>query len=64
MRMTRLGKNEITGGEILSADEVMERFDAVSMGDLRRVSADVLSADKALAVIGPFTTERLEPLVR
>ena len=62
-RMTRLGKNEVTGGEILSADEVMTRFDAVTMDDLRRVSADVLSLDKVLAVIGPFTEEALEPLV-
>jgi len=62
-RMTRLGKNEVTGGEILSADEIMERFDAVTMDDLRRVSADVLSAEKVLAVIGPFKREQLEPLV-
>ncbi len=63
-RMTRLGKNEVTGGEILSADEIMERFDAVTMDDLRRVSASVLSAEKVMAVIGPFTREKLEPLVR
>jgi len=63
-RMTRLGKNEVTGGEILSADEIMERFDAVTMADLRRVSASVLSAEKVMAVIGPFTREKLEPLVR
>jgi len=63
-RMTRLGKNEVTGGEILSADEIMERFDSVTMDDLRRVSASVLSAEKVMAVIGPFTRDKLEPLVR
>ncbi|PKQ17327.1 MAG: peptidase M16 [Actinobacteria bacterium HGW-Actinobacteria-7] len=62
-RMTRLGKNEVTGGEILSADEIMERFDAVTMDDLRRVSADALTREKVLAVIGPFTREKLEPLL-
>lgn len=62
-RMTRLGKNEVTGGEILSADEIMERFDAVTMDDLRRVSAEALNREKVLAVIGPFTREKLEPLV-
>jgi predicted Zn-dependent peptidase len=62
-RMQRLGKNEVTGGEILSADEIMERFNAVTMDDIRRVSAEVLSAEKALAVIGPFTAEKLEHLV-
>lgn len=64
MRMSRLGKNETSGGEILSADEVMERFDSVTIDDLRRVSADVLSAEKVLAVIGPYTTQQLEALVR
>ena len=38
----------------------MERYDAVTMDDLRRVSAEVLSAEKVLAVIGPFTPEKLE----
>ena len=64
MRMTRLGRNDVTGGEILSADELMERFDSVTMEDIKRVSADVLSRQKVLAVIGPFTRERLEPLVQ
>ncbi len=64
MRMTRLGKNEVTGGEILSADELVERFDSVTMEDLKRVSSSVLDREKVLAVIGPFKPERLEPLVR
>jgi len=64
MRMTRLGKNEVTGGEILSADEIMERFDAVTMDDIMRVSADVLSREKVLAVIGPFTKDRMEALLQ
>jgi predicted Zn-dependent peptidase len=64
MRMTRLGKNEVTGGEILSADEIMERFDAVTMDDIKRVSGDVLSREKVLAVIGPFTKDRMEALLQ
>lgn len=63
-RMTRLGKNDVTGGEILSADEIVERFDAVTMDDLKRVIGDVLSKNKVLAVIGPFTDEQLRPLVQ
>ena len=61
--MQRLGRNEVTGGEILSADEIMERYEAVTMDDVRRVSAEVLSAEKVLAVIGPFTSEKLEHLI-
>lgn len=63
MRMTRLGKNEVTGGEILSPDEIVERFDAVTMDDVRRLSATVLSQEKALAVIGPFTEDQFTELV-
>jgi predicted Zn-dependent peptidase len=63
MRMQRLGKNEVTGGEILSADEVIQRFEAVTMDDLRRVSAEALTAEKVLAVIGPFEAEQLQPLL-
>lgn len=64
MRMTRLGKNETSGGEILSADEVVERFDSVTMDDLRRVSAEVLSADKVLAVIGPHDEDEVAGLLQ
>lgn len=62
-RMTRLGKNETVGGEILSADEIVERFDAVTMADLERVAGSVLAREKVLAVIGPFDEEQLRPLV-
>ena len=61
--MTRLGKNEVSGGEILSADEIVERFDAVTMEDLERVAGTVLDRQKVLAVIGPFTEEQLESVV-
>lgn len=64
MRMTRLGKNEVVGGEILSADEIVERFDAITMEDLKRVAAGVLERERVLAVIGPFTRQQLEPLVQ
>lgn len=63
VRMTRLGKNEVSGGEILSADEIVERFDAVTMEDLERVAGSVLDRQKVLAVIGPFTEEQLRSVV-
>ncbi|MCL2503080.1 MAG: insulinase family protein [Coriobacteriia bacterium] len=58
MRMTRLGKNEVVGGEILSTNEIMARVDAVTMDDIRRVSEEVLSKQKVLAVIGPFSADQ------
>jgi predicted Zn-dependent peptidase len=62
-RMTRLGKNEATGGEILSVDEVVRRVDGVADADIKRVAHEVLSQEKVLAVIGPFTMADLQPLV-
>jgi predicted Zn-dependent peptidase len=53
-RMSRLGKSEIAHGEILSVDETLERIDAVTIDDARRVAARVLTQPMGLAVIGPF----------
>ncbi|MFN2544050.1 MAG: M16 family metallopeptidase, partial [Actinomycetota bacterium] len=53
-RMSRLGKSEIAHGEILSVDETLDRIDAVTLDDARRVAERVLSQPMALAVIGPF----------
>jgi len=54
-RMTRLGKNAVTGGELLSVDEVVERIDAVDLDATRRVTEEVLSSEPVLAVIGPYS---------
>ncbi|MDH4140451.1 MAG: insulinase family protein [Coriobacteriia bacterium] len=56
-RMTRLGKNESTGGELLSVDEIVQRIDVVTEEDVRRVSEEVFSSEKVLALIGPFASE-------
>jgi predicted Zn-dependent peptidase len=54
-RMTRLGKSELTFGEILSVDEVIRRVDAVTDADVRAVAKEVLGpGPRALALIGPF----------
>jgi predicted Zn-dependent peptidase len=54
-RMTRLGKSELTFGEILSVDEVIRRVDAVTDADVRAVAKEVLgTGPRALALIGPF----------
>src|SRR5205807_2634867 len=53
-RMSRLGKSELAQGEILSVDETLERIDAVSLDDARRVAERVFTQPMALSVIGPF----------
>jgi predicted Zn-dependent peptidase len=57
-RMSRLGKLELTGSEILSLDEIIERIDAVTRDEVSGVAKELLHDDnRVLAVVGPFTGE-------
>jgi predicted Zn-dependent peptidase len=56
-RMSRIGRSEISHGEILSVDEVLERIDSVGPEDAKRAARDVFDRPMALAVIGPFEPE-------
>ncbi len=62
-RMTRLGKNLVTGGELLSVDEVVNRIDAVDRETVSRLAHDVLGGQKVLAMIGPFDADAVSHLV-
>ncbi len=53
-RMSRIGRSEISHGEILSVDEVLERTDAVTKDDAVDVAREVFSRPMGLAVVGPF----------
>jgi predicted Zn-dependent peptidase len=60
-RMTRLGKSEITSGEILTVDDIVRRVDEVTDEDVRAVAKEVLgSGPRALALIGPFEADGFE----
>jgi predicted Zn-dependent peptidase len=61
-RMMRLGRAEVTDNEVLSADDVIARMTAVTMDDIKRVAAEVLTSDTTLAVIGPFEPEQVAAL--
>ena len=52
--MSRIGRSEISHGEILTVDEVLARTDAVTKEDAEGVARDVFSRPMALTVIGPF----------
>ncbi len=56
-RMVRMGRSEVTDTEVLSAEDVIERLNAVTMGDVQRVAQRVLSAPTTLAIVGPFNEE-------
>ena len=54
-RMNRLGRQQLTSGEILSIDELIEKFNRLDMDDIRRVASEVLgSGDWQTTVVGPF----------
>ena len=54
-RMSRIGKGELSYGEVLTVDDLLARIDAVTPEDCRAVAADVLRRPQCLAVVGPFT---------
>lgn len=63
-RMSRLGKAELSDGELLSLDELVERIDGVTVEDVNRIAREIFIPQKmVLAVIGPFKTEELAHLV-
>jgi predicted Zn-dependent peptidase len=53
-RMSRIGRSEISQGEILTVDEVLQRIDDVGREDAERAARAVFDRPMALAVIGPF----------
>jgi predicted Zn-dependent peptidase len=53
-RMSRIGRSQLVHGEAPVVDEINARIDAVTLDDVRRVSAKVLSGPRILAVVGPF----------
>ncbi len=62
-RMSRLGKSELSDGEFLSLDELVERIDKVTKADVDRVAQSIFSPKSmVLTVIGPFKTGELAHL--
>ena len=57
-RMSRIGKNELVYGELMSVDEVLDHIAAVTVDDVRAVARDLLAAPETLAVVGPFDEDR------
>jgi predicted Zn-dependent peptidase len=63
-RMNRLGRNEITGLEHLSVDEIMARVDAVTLDDVIEVSRAAYAGPYVLGATGPFDVEDLVEFVQ
>ncbi|HET9499019.1 MAG TPA: pitrilysin family protein [Marmoricola sp.] len=52
-RMTRLGEVELFQDRLLSLDEVLDRIDAVTLDDVRRLAGDIFARPETLALVGP-----------
>jgi predicted Zn-dependent peptidase len=54
-RMNRLGRQQLTTGEIMSIDELIANFEAIQISDLERVAQKVLKQQRfQVTVVGPF----------
>ncbi len=62
-RMTRLGRAEVSGMEHLSIDEMVDRFEAVTLDDVRDVAEHVFSGPRVIGAVGPFDGAHLEEFV-
>ncbi len=63
-RMTRLGKSELVHREILSLDELVERIDKVTLGDIHKLAKILLAPEKmTLTIIGPAEVKTAANLV-
>jgi predicted Zn-dependent peptidase len=57
-RMTRLGRNELVEGELLTVDEIVGRVEAVTLDDVARVAKRLFADQRyVLTVVGPFTDQ-------
>ncbi len=63
-RMSRLGRGLMCGAEILSADELIARVDSVTITDVKRVAAKILTGPRVLTVIGPVKKEMFAGLTK
>jgi predicted Zn-dependent peptidase len=52
--MARIGKSEVSRGEIIPVDEHLRRLAAVTTADVSRVLDRILTSPRSLAAVGPF----------
>jgi predicted Zn-dependent peptidase len=62
-RMTRLGRNELTGVEHLSVDAIVAEITAVTENDVVELARSVYGSPYVIGAAGPFEAEDLEPFV-
>ena len=56
-RMSRIGKNEIVYGHVMSFDDILKEISGVTHEDVRKVASEFLTKTPTLALVGPFKSE-------
>ena len=56
-RMSRIGKNEIVYGQVMSFDDILKEIARVSVEDVRVIAGEFLTKTPTLALVGPFKNE-------
>lgn len=56
-RMSRIGKAELLGEELLSIQDVLDRITAVTLEDVRELAARLFAQTPTLALVGPVSPD-------
>jgi len=56
-RMSRIGKNEIVYGHVMSFDDILKEISSVTHEDVRKVASEFLTKTPTLALVGPFKSK-------
>jgi predicted Zn-dependent peptidase len=60
-RMNRLGRQQLTTGEIVSVDELIKRFERIQMDDMRRIIDRILGQmNHLVTIVGPFDEDAFD----
>ncbi|UFU05176.1 M16 family metallopeptidase [Ruania halotolerans] len=63
-RMSRLGRTEISTGELLTVTETLDRVRAVTPEQIRDLAAELHAQPRHLTVVGPFTEHAADGAAR
>ncbi len=56
-RMSRIGKNEIVYGQVMSFDDILKAVSRVNETDIKLIASQYLTKTPTLALVGPFKNE-------
>jgi predicted Zn-dependent peptidase len=61
--MSRIGKAELTYGDVLGLDDLLARIEAVSVDQVNELAAELIAQPACLTVVGPFGEHDFDAVV-